>query len=140
MKLGKLCLNNAIKSLKVGNKIGSIGYQISKTAKANGCNVIDNYGGHFISKNKPHSKPFIGNKSSIEDGIRLQEGSTFAIEPLLVDGLCSVDTKTDLDDKWTVYTNGLSTHEEHTIYVKDGIIEIISRRSDELEENRFRNL
>jgi len=131
LKLGRLCLNNAIKSLKVGSKIGSIGYQIYKTAKQNGCNIIDNYGGHFISKNIPHSKPFIANKSEINSGIRLQNGATFAIEPLLVDFSCNTDTSTDKEDNWTVYTNGLSTHEEHTIYVKDGIIEVMTRRSDE---------
>ena len=131
IETGRLCLNNAIKSLKVGSKIGIIGYQIYKTAKQNGCNIIDNYGGHFISKNIPHSKPFIANKSEINSGIRLQNGATFAIEPLLVDFSCNTDTSTDKEDNWTVYTNGLSTHEEHTIYVKDGIIEVMTRRSDE---------
>lgn len=130
VETGKLCLNNAIKSLKIGNKIGSIGYQIYKTAKLNNCNIIDNYGGHFITRNIPHAYPFIGNKSNIDEGIRLQKGSTFAIEPLLVDWLCNTDTKTDKEDNWTVYTNGLSTHEEHTIYVGEEI-EVITRRSDE---------
>lgn len=67
----------------------------------------------------------------MNSGIRLQNGSTFAIEPLLVDFSCNTETSTDKEDNWTVYTNGLSTHEEHTIYVKDNKIEVITRRTDE---------
>lgn len=131
IKVGKLCLSEAISSISVGKRIGSIGYTINKVARKHGYKVINDYGGHFISRNKAHCQPFIGNKGEINEGIRLQNGATLAIEPLLVIGE-DEKTRVDIEDKWTVYTKGISVHEEHTIYVIDNRVEIITKRSDEL--------
>ena len=126
----QLCLYNAIKAMSVEKRLGVIGNAIYKTAKSAGFNVIDKFGGHGISWNNPHAELFVSNKSSPEDGAYIQPGLTIAIEPLLVPGNCSTNTITDLDG-WTISTEDISAHFEHSLYVHHDHIEIISWRSEE---------
>lgn len=125
------CLSNAINAISVGKRLGVIGDAIYKTARNAGFNVITQYGGHSIDENQPHAQPFISNRSSINDGIRMQMGLVAAIEPLLVPYSCSTDTKIS-SDGWTVYTEGgVGSHSEHTIYLHTDRVEIITKRIDE---------
>lgn len=129
------CLYNAIKAIKIGSKLGVIGNAIYKTAKNAGFNVIDAYGGHGIDISKngegiPHAPPFVSNKSDPNEGITLCSGLTLAIEPLLVPGNCSTKTKTAAD-KWTITTEDVSVHHEHTIFIHNDQIEIMTHRDDE---------
>ena len=127
------CLYKAIESIKVGNKIGCIGNAIFKHAKNNGFNVIENYGGHGIGLTKDgeglaHAFPFISNKSNADEGIRIVPGLSIAIEPLLTYG--SNKTKI-LDDNWTVTTENNNSHFEHTLFIHEDYVEIITDRSYE---------
>jgi methionyl aminopeptidase len=122
IKTTKECLNKAIEAIKIDKKIGVIGNVIYKHATNNNFNVITNYGGHFISWNQLHVS-FISNKSSIDEGVRIQKGMTFAIEPLI----CIGDPCTYIGlDGWTVKTNNLNCHEEHTIFVHEDRVEVIT--------------
>jgi len=125
VKVCKEALNQAIKSIKVGNKIGCIGYAIHKYVTSNSrFNIILNYGGHGLDINTPHAFPFIANKSRPNEGITIQEGMTFCIEPMLVIG----DNKTTIEkDGWTVSCNGVTAHEEHTVFVHKDSVEIITK-------------
>src|SRR5579885_2229615 len=51
----RLCLDNAINSIKLGKRVGEIGYSIYKTALSKGFKTIEVYGGHGIAPNKVHS-------------------------------------------------------------------------------------
>lgn len=113
----KEALYEAIKNINVNNKLGIIGETIYKIGSRNNMQVISKYGGHFLDKNKPHAKPFISNKDKKENGIRFQNGMSFAIEPLFCLGF-SNETKTS-NDGWTVLTKELSAHFEHSIFIKD---------------------
>jgi methionyl aminopeptidase len=126
----KECLENAIKAIVVGKRLGVIGNAIYKTATSKGYNVVERYGGHSICENVPHAEPFVPNRMLPSDGVRLQSNMTLAIEPLLVLG--SPETFVS-DDKWTVFTKGsLSCHVEHTIYIhEDSPVEIITKRDNE---------
>jgi len=126
----KLCLYNAIKAMGIGKRIGVIGNAIYKTAKNAGFNVIDKFGGHGISWNKPHADLFVSNKSSPDEGIYIQPGLTIAIEPLLIPANCSTNTKTDADG-WTVSTEDISAHTEHSLYVHSDHVEIMTWRPEE---------
>lgn len=126
----KICLYNAIKAIAVEKRLGVIGNAIYKTAKNAGFNVIDKFGGHGISWNKPHADLFVSNKSSSEEGILIQPGLTIAIEPLLVPGNCSTNTKTD-EDGWSVSTEDIGSHTEHSLYVHSDHVEIITWRPEE---------
>lgn len=117
-----------IQSIKVGFPIGCIGNAIYKYGKSKNYGVITNYGGHGISWDTPHSKPFIANKSDIEDGVRIQNNLSIAIEPMF----CLGGTKTWVDnDGWSVNCESISSHWEHSIYVHENKVEIITQRENE---------
>jgi methionyl aminopeptidase len=115
-----------IAAVKVGDRLGVIGQAIAKSAKTNGFGVITNYGGHGLDWDTPHAAPFVENKSDNTKGIRIQPGLSIAIEPMLVIG--QIATKTQ-DDGWTVATPDIGAHFEHSIYVHEDHVEIISDRS-----------
>jgi methionyl aminopeptidase len=116
-----------IEAVKVGNRIGSIGNAVYKFSKSKGFNVIENYGGHGIDENSPHAPPFVPNRSNSNEGVRIQPGLTIAIEPMLVPHNSSIKTKTS-SDGWTIYTEEIGAHFEHTIFVHEDKIEIITER------------
>lgn len=120
------CLVNAISAISIGKRIGVIGDAIYKTAHSNGFNIIEQYGGHGLSWNKPHDAPFIANKSNQNKGIRIQSGMTIAIEPLLIPANCLTTTKIG-SDGWTVYTEDISYHAELSIFVHEDHVEIMTR-------------
>lgn len=127
IKATEEALMKGIAAVKVGDRLGNIGYAISKCAKGYGYEVINNYGGHGISWNEPHAAPFVENKSDPSKGIRIQPGLTIAIEPLLTIG----SSTTTIDkDGWTVSTNSINSHIEHTIFVHKDHVEIITDRSN----------
>jgi methionyl aminopeptidase len=118
-------LMEGIKAISVGKKLGCIGYAIYKSAKGRGYNVIEDYGGHGLEWNKPHAPPFVANKASLDEGIRIQPGLAIAIEPMLVTGsIASVVDK----DGWTVVTKEIGAHFEHSVYVHEDHVEIITDR------------
>jgi methionyl aminopeptidase len=119
-------LMKGIAAIKVGNRIGCIGQAIYAHAKSEGFGVINNYGGHGLDWNVPHAAPFIMNKSNSEEGVRVQPGLTIAIEPMFVLG--STNTKV-LPDGWTVVTDDISAHVEHTVFVHSDHVEVITDRT-----------
>lgn len=129
VKLVKDCeesLMRGIQAVAVEKRIGSIGYAISKYTKGTGFGLINQYGGHGLDWNTPHAPPFVANKADPEEGIRIQKGLAIAIEPMLVLG--STHTKV-LNDGWTVVTDDIGAHFEHSIFVHEDHVEIITDRS-----------
>ncbi|CAB4196537.1 Map Methionine aminopeptidase [uncultured Caudovirales phage] len=122
----KECLKLGIESIKIGDRIGAIGSAIYNHAKKSGFSVITQYGGHGLDWNTPHAHPFIDNKSDIDKGLHIQPGLTICIEPMLVIG--SNNTKV-LNDGWTVVTPDVGAHEEHTLFVHEDHVEIITERN-----------
>lgn len=120
------CLMKGIEAIQVGQRLGVIGEAISKHAKTYGFGVINNYGGHGLDWDTPHAPPFVENKSTRDKGIRIQPGLAIAIEPMLVLGSTTTST---LADGWTVVTPDLSAHFEHSIFVHEDHVEIITDRS-----------
>ncbi len=119
----KKALDNAIKAVAVGKQLGVIGAAIHHTVKNTRFGLITNYGGHGISENKPHASPFVPNKSQSNTGIRIQPGLTIAIEPMVVIG----DNRTrKLADGWTIVTDGVGAHFEHTIFVGNDKVHIMT--------------
>ncbi len=126
------CLYSAIRAIAIGKRLGVVGDAIYQTAKKAGFNVITKYGGHGITWNKPHADLFIPNKSEQDSGIRIQSGLTIAIEPLLVQASCPLDTRVGMDG-WAVYTQDISAHAEHSLYVHSDHVEIMTWRQNESE-------
>ena len=119
-------LMKGIAAIAVGKRLGAIGNAIYKYGRSKGFGVINNYGGHGIDWDTPHAPPFVSNKADPEEGIRIQPGLTIAIEPMLVIG--STTTRT-ASDGWTVLTDDIGAHFEHSIYVHEDHVEVLTDRS-----------
>lgn len=130
LKLVQACedsLMKGIAAISVGKKLGVIGHAINKSAKNDGFSVINDYGGHGLDWDNPHMPPFVANRADPEDGFRIQPGLAIAIEPLLTFG--SPTTKIG-DDGWTVYCSQLCAHFEHSIFVHEDRVEILTDRNN----------
>lgn len=111
----KGALDHAIKSIQIGKQLGCIGYAIHKyvTSKSR-FGLVTSYGGHGIDEDTPHASPFVSNKAKQNEGPRIQEGLSIAIEPMVVIG----DNGTKIgSDGWTVLTSDVGAHFEHSIFV-----------------------
>lgn len=116
-----------IKAIKVGNRIGCIGAAIDSVARKSGFQSIVDYCGHGISY-KAHAEPSILNKSTINDGVRFQPGMVIAIEPQFVDG--PNNQTYVMQDEWSVKASGISAHWEHSLYIHNDWVEVITDRSN----------
>jgi methionyl aminopeptidase len=133
VKCTEKALNNGIAAIKIGNRLGCIGDAIYRTAKKHNLAVVESYGGHGLDTAQdgtgiPHAPPFVCNRDIPDNGIHIENGLVIAIEPLFVIG--SSNKTIVADDKWTVITQDISSHHEHTIFVHDNYAEIITDRSN----------
>ena len=128
-KITQECMYKAIKIVKPGLHIGNIGAIIQEHAHTNNFSVVRDYCGHGIGRNF-HESPQILHYGVDGTGIRLQEGMTFTIEPMINSG--KYKTKT-LNDGWTVVTqdHSLSAQWEHTILVTNNGYEVLTIRDEE---------
>ena len=108
---------------------GDIGYAIQTHAEKNHYSVVKNYCGHGIGKIY-HEDPQITHFGNKGEGIKLEEGMVFTIEPMI--NLGSHKTKL-LKDGWTVVTEDgkLSAQWEHTIAITEQGYEILTLREEE---------
>lgn len=120
-------LLRGIKAIAIGKRLGSIGHAIYKYARDKGFSVVTQYGGHGLDWDQPHAPPFVANKADINEGIRITAGLAIAIEPMLVIG--PNDTHIS-NDGWTVMTHDIGSHFEHSIFVHEDHIEIMTWREN----------
>lgn len=119
-------LYEGLKQVKDGNRVGDIGYAVSKFACEHNLGVVKELCGHGVGNNL-HEQPDIPNYGEKNTGPLLKEGMMIAVEPMLNLGTADVYM---LDDNWTIVTadNQPSAHFEHTVLVtKDGY-EIMTKR------------
>lgn len=124
----KKALDEAIKSIKINKQLGCIGEAIYKVGSNKKYGVVTDYGGHGIGPG-PHEFPFVCNKDFSNNGIRFTSGMTIAIEPLFVLG--GENNTRVLDDGWTVLARDICAHVEHTVFIHEDKVEVITRREDE---------
>ena len=122
----KKSLSLGIKSAKVGGRLSDIGHAIQIFVEENGFSVVRDLVGHGIGKNL-HEEPQIPNYGIKGEGLILEEGMCFAIEPMVNIGEKEILTK---EDGWTIYTKDKkpSAHFEHTIVVRKDGGEVLSTR------------
>ena len=117
----------AIEQVKPGNRLGDVSYAVQNYAEGFGFSIVREYCGHGVGRNL-HEEPNVPNFGKPGTGVRLVEGMTFAIEPMVNFGKRHVDV---LSNQWTVVTRdgSLCAHFEHTVVVtKDGC-EILTKIS-----------
>lgn len=108
-----------IKFAKEGCHLYEISNAIAEYNEKHGYGVIRDLVGHGIGT-ELHEDPEVPNFRQIRRGMKLYEGMTLAIEPMVAAGGYAVKT---LDDDWTTVTadNSLSAHYENTVLVtKEG--------------------
>ena len=110
----------AIESIE-SPRIGDIGYAIQSYAEAQGYGVVREYTGHGVGA-ELHEDPNVPNYGTAGRGVRLYNGMTLAIEPMINQGTKNVRV---LKDGWTVVTadGKLSAHYEHSVAItENGVI------------------
>ena len=85
VKASREALNNALKIIKPGVKLGEIGKIIHETITSYGFSPVKNLSGHGLGEYNIHTKPSIPNYDNKNENI-LQEGDVIAIEPFASTG------------------------------------------------------
>ena len=129
VKVTQECLYKAIEVVKPGAYLGDIGAIIQEHAQKNHYSVVEDYCGHGIGQ-VYHEDPQVLHYGKKGIGLRLEEGLTFTIEPMINQG--TKYTKV-LSDGWTVETKDgrNSAQWEHTLAVTSNGVEVLTQRSEE---------
>lgn len=117
-------LEQGIKAVKNGVKVGAIGSAIEDYALKHNLGVVKELVGHGVGTHL-HEDPDVPNYGNKNDGIILKTGMTIAIEPMLNLGNEDICI---LDNNWTIVTEdgSPSGHFEHTVLVTDNGCEILT--------------
>ena len=127
------CFWKGIRQAVAGNHVGDIGHAVQTHAESFGYGVVRYLTGHGIGRNM-HEEPSVPNFGKPGHGIKLRQGMTIAVEPMITLGDYQVH---ELSDGWTMVTSDGSccAHYEHTIAVNEkGLPELLTYPGFVLEE------
>ena len=115
LRVTREALFEGIDRARPGNRIGDVSHAIQSYVEEHGYSVVRDLVGHGIGRDM-HEDPQVPNFGRPGTGVRLREGMTLAIEPMVNAGGPAIET---LDDHWTVVTRdrSLSAHFEHTVAI-----------------------
>jgi methionyl aminopeptidase len=127
-------LQIGIAQVTPGATLGDIGHAIQTFVEAQNFSVVREYCGHGIGR-EFHEEPQVLHYGNPGDGVVLEPGMCFTIEPMVNAGKRQVKL---LPDGWTVVTKdrSLSAQWEHTILVTSVGHEILTLRNEERESTR----
>lgn len=125
IKVTEESLYIGIENAVVGNRVSDISSSIQQYVESNGFSVVRAFVGHGIGRFL-HEDPQVPNFGKPGQGVRLREGMTIAIEPMVNAGGPDVMI---LGDGWTAVTTdgSLSAHFEHTIAITKNGPEILTK-------------
>lgn len=108
-------LGIAISKMVPGNTVGDIGYAVQTYVEEQDFFITRTYTGHGVGR-KMHEAPQVPNYGKPGRGLRLREGMTIALEPMVLAGTPSTIVK---DDEWTVASadGSYTAHFEHTVAI-----------------------
>ena len=115
MDVTRESLFKGINAARPGNRLGDIGSAVQRYVEARGYSVVRDFVGQGVGAELPED-PSVPNYGTPGRGVRLLPGMTIAIEPMVNQGVHTVET---LSDNWSVVTSDgkLSAHFEHTIAI-----------------------
>lgn len=118
------CLDLGIAQVRPDARIGDIGAAIQTFAEKRGFSVVRDYVGHGIGR-AFHENLQIPHFGKAGRGLRLREGMTFTIEPMINAGDWRLHI---LGDNWTAVTNDKkwSAQFEHTLVVTHDGCEVMT--------------
>jgi methionyl aminopeptidase len=117
-------LEIAISKMMPGNTTGDIGHAVQTFVEENGFFITRTYTGHGVGR-KMHEGPQVPNYGKPGRGMKLREGMTIALEPMVLVGTGNTRVK---EDEWTVASadGSLTAHFEHTVAVTSNGPEIMT--------------
>jgi methionyl aminopeptidase len=113
-----------IRAVKPGATLGDIGHAIQSYAESERFSVVREYCGHGIGK-VYHDEPQVVHYGRPGQGLVLQPGMTFTIEPMINEG---TRYNKVLPDGWTVVTKDrkLSAQWEHMVAVTETGVDVLT--------------
>jgi len=119
------CMMRGIEAVRPGATLGDIGHAIQVHAEKNRFSVVRDFCGHGIGR-VFHDTPSVLHYGEPGDGMVLEEGMFFTVEPMINIGTYEVKI---LQDGWTAVTKDrqLSAQFEHTIGVTSDGFEIFTQ-------------
>ncbi len=123
--VARRCRDVGVAACRPGVRLGAIGAAIGALAKAEGCTVVREFGGHGIGR-EMHLPPHVDHDSDPDRGPVLRAGMALTVEPMINLGGAAVRT---LADGWTVVTadGSLSAQFEHTLVITTDGAEVITQ-------------
>lgn len=120
------CLELGIAQAVTGNRLHDISSAIEQHARSFGFSVIENMVGHGIGS-ELHEDPAVPNYGRAHTGVKLRTGMALAIEPMIALGRSR--RAVSKRGAWVAVTEDgrPSAHFEHTVIVREGEAEIMTR-------------
>ena len=124
LQITKESLYVGIKEIRLGNRVGDVGYAVQNYVEKHGYGVVRELVGHGLGK-KMHEDPELPNYGKRGQGKKFVEGMVVAIEPMINLGTHKIN---QLKDGWTILTadGKASAHFEHDVAIVDGKPELLS--------------
>ena len=118
------CMWEGIRQVRPGAHLGDLGAAIQTHAERHGYSVVREFCGHGIGR-RFHEDPQVLHYGKAGTGLRLEEGMTFTVEPMINAGKAAVR---ELADGWTIVTkdHSLSAQWEHTVLVTGDGFEVLT--------------
>jgi methionyl aminopeptidase len=118
------CMWKGIAQVRPGARLGDIGSAIQRHAESHGYSVVREFCGHGIGR-RFHEEPQILHYGKPGQGLALEAGMTFTVEPMINAGRRDIRA---LADGWTIVTadHSLSAQWEHTVLVTPAGFEILT--------------
>jgi methionyl aminopeptidase len=126
LQVTEKALMDGIAAATSGARLSDISHAVQVEVESHNYSVPREYTGHGIGQ-EMHEDPQVLNYGPPGRGIKLKPGLTLAIEPMVIAGDYRVK---ELEDGWTVVSvdGSLCAHFEHTICVREGQAEILTKR------------
>jgi methionyl aminopeptidase len=118
------CMWKGIAQVRPGARLGDIGHAIQRHAESHGYSVVREFCGHGIGR-RFHEEPQVLHYGQPGQGLALEAGMTFTVEPMINAGRRDIRA---LGDGWTIVTkdHSLSAQWEHTVLVTETGYEIMT--------------
>lgn len=127
LEAGRTALKIATEAMGPNVRLLTIAEKVQKFAESQGFEVVRKFVGHGIGI-EMHEDPQVPNfvSSDVSEGdVMMRPGLVLALEPMLTEGTCDVET---LSNRWTVVTKDrkLAVHFEDTVVVTETGREVLT--------------
>ena len=125
VRIAKECMEKGIEQVRPWGFLGDMADAVNSHAKANGCSVVRDIGGHGVGL-EFHEEPFVSYVTQKGTEMLMAPGMVFTIEPMVNRGTDEIYV--DDENGWTTYMDDgkLSAQWEVTVAVTEDGCEILA--------------